>query len=101
MAGWPSACAIPWVPARRSGVRRHWSAPFSVLSSCSRSAFTIGRFEPPSSRNKMVDLVTRDKWDAAAKSFDLLASGDERRFAEVKRRFFAGIAGKTLLVAAG
>ncbi|HLG85746.1 MAG TPA: class I SAM-dependent methyltransferase [Alphaproteobacteria bacterium] len=49
----------------------------------------------------MTDIATRDKWDAAAKSFDLLARGDERRFGETKRRFFAGIRGKTLFVAAG
>lgn len=48
-----------------------------------------------------VDDVTKDKWDAAAKSFDRLSAGDDRRFAPVKKRLFAKMYGKSLMVAAG
>jgi ubiquinone/menaquinone biosynthesis C-methylase UbiE len=48
-----------------------------------------------------VDVVTRDKWDALAGSFDMLSKADDRRFADDKRRLFGKIAGKTLLVAVG
>lgn len=49
----------------------------------------------------MTDLATRDKWDSLAGSFDFLSQADDRRFAADKRRLFARIVGKTLLVAAG
>ena len=49
----------------------------------------------------MVDIATRDKWDALAGSFDFLSQADDRRFAAAKRRLFAKITGKTLLVAVG
>lgn len=48
-----------------------------------------------------MDVATREKWDSVAKSFDRLSHGDDRRFAEAKRRLFAGVKGTTLLVAAG
>ena len=48
-----------------------------------------------------MDLVTRDKWDAASGNFDRLSHGDDRRFGVHKRRLFAKVAGRTLLVAAG
>jgi ubiquinone/menaquinone biosynthesis C-methylase UbiE len=41
------------------------------------------------------------KWDGAAGSFDLLSFGDDRRFGGYKRRLFAKMHGKTLMVAAG
>jgi len=49
----------------------------------------------------VVDEATRQKWDAAAKSFDRLSHGDDRRFAPVKQRLFAKMYGKSLMVAAG
>ncbi len=42
-----------------------------------------------------------DKWDNAAKSFDLMNSGVELRFGERKREWFARAEGRTLLVAVG
>jgi ubiquinone/menaquinone biosynthesis C-methylase UbiE len=42
-----------------------------------------------------------DKWDNAAKSFDLMNSGIELRFGEQKREWFARAEGRTLLVAVG
>ncbi len=49
----------------------------------------------------MTDIATRDKWDKLAGSFDFLSQADDRRFAAAKRRLFAKITGKTLLVAVG
>jgi ubiquinone/menaquinone biosynthesis C-methylase UbiE len=49
----------------------------------------------------ILDEATRQKWDSAAKSFDRLSHGDDRRFAPVKRRLFAKMYGKSLMVAAG
>jgi len=48
-----------------------------------------------------VDDVTKQKWDSAAKSFDRLSAGDDRRFGPVKKRLFAKMQGKSLMVAAG
>lgn len=41
------------------------------------------------------------KWDKAAKCFDWLNSGVERRYGRFKDELFSGCRGKTLLVAAG
>src|ERR1700761_4306012 len=41
------------------------------------------------------------KWDGAAGSFDLLSFGDDKRFAAYKRRLFAKMHGKSLMVATG
>jgi ubiquinone/menaquinone biosynthesis C-methylase UbiE len=48
-----------------------------------------------------IDDITKQKWDSAAKSFDRLSAGDDRRFAPVKKRLFAKMQGKSLMVAAG
>ena len=48
-----------------------------------------------------VDDVTKQKWDDAAKSFDWLSFGDDRRFAAYKRRLFGKMQGKSLMVATG
>jgi ubiquinone/menaquinone biosynthesis C-methylase UbiE len=42
-----------------------------------------------------------DKWDNAAKTFDLMNSGIERRYGEEKRKWFSRSEGLTLLVAVG
>jgi ubiquinone/menaquinone biosynthesis C-methylase UbiE len=42
-----------------------------------------------------------DKWDNAAKSFDIMNSGIELRYGEKKREWFSMSAGRTLLVAVG
>ena len=44
---------------------------------------------------------TRRKWDGAAKSFDLMSYGDDRRLGPYKKRLFAKMEGKSLMVAAG
>jgi ubiquinone/menaquinone biosynthesis C-methylase UbiE len=49
-----------------------------------------------------MDLVTRAKWDAAAATFDLMNSrGPEKRWAPLKREFFATMRGKVLFLAVG
>jgi ubiquinone/menaquinone biosynthesis C-methylase UbiE len=48
-----------------------------------------------------MDERTRQKWDAASRTFDLFAFGEERRFGPHKRRLFSKIRGETLMVAAG
>lgn len=48
-----------------------------------------------------MDPITRGKWDAAAKNYDLLSRGTEQRWAPYKRRFFAPMKGKVLFLAAG
>lgn len=48
-----------------------------------------------------MDEATQRKWDAASRSFDLLTFADDRRLGVHKRRLFAKVRGKTLLVAAG
>ncbi len=48
-----------------------------------------------------VEDVTRRKWDGAAKSFDLMSYGDDRRLGPYKKRLFAKMTGKSLMVAAG
>ncbi len=42
-----------------------------------------------------------DKWDNAAKSFDFMNGGVERRYGEEKREWFSRSTGRTLLVAVG
>jgi ubiquinone/menaquinone biosynthesis C-methylase UbiE len=44
---------------------------------------------------------TKRKWDGAAKSIDLLSFADDRRFGGYKRRLFAKMYGKSLMVATG
>lgn len=49
-----------------------------------------------------MDLLTRAKWDAAATTFDLMNSrGPEKRWAPMKRAFFADMRGRILFVAVG
>jgi ubiquinone/menaquinone biosynthesis C-methylase UbiE len=48
-----------------------------------------------------VENDAKRKWDGAANSFDLLSFGDDRRFASHKRRLFAKMYGKSLMVATG
>jgi ubiquinone/menaquinone biosynthesis C-methylase UbiE len=48
-----------------------------------------------------IENDAKRKWDGAAGSFDLLSFGDDRRFGGYKRRLFAKMHGKTLMVAAG
>src|SRR5271170_7935755 len=48
-----------------------------------------------------MDDATKQKWDDAAKSFDWLSFGDDRRFAAYKRRLFGKMRGKSLMVATG
>jgi len=47
------------------------------------------------------DAITREKWDKASRSFDLMAYADDRRLGGYKRELFAKMRGKTLMVAAG
>jgi ubiquinone/menaquinone biosynthesis C-methylase UbiE len=47
------------------------------------------------------DDATKQKWDDAAKSFDWLSFGDDRRFAAYKLRLFGKMQGKSLMVATG
>ena len=42
-----------------------------------------------------------EKWDKAARSFDLMNSGIERRYGKMKGEWFSRAVGKTLLVAVG
>jgi ubiquinone/menaquinone biosynthesis C-methylase UbiE len=44
---------------------------------------------------------TKRKWDGAAKSLDLLSFADDRRFGDYKRRLFAKMYGRSLMVATG
>ncbi len=49
-----------------------------------------------------MDLVTKQKWDAAARSFDFMnAHGTEKRWAPWKQEFFSPMQGKVLFVAVG
>jgi SAM-dependent methyltransferase len=48
-----------------------------------------------------MDLETQRKWDAASRSLDLFAWGEDRRLGPHKRRLFSKIRGATLMVAAG
>lgn len=41
------------------------------------------------------------KWDRASRTYDLVTWGDEQRFAPAKRRLFARMAGRCLMLAAG
>ncbi len=50
----------------------------------------------------MTDAATRDKWDRAAKTFDLMnGAGPEKRWGAVKSRLFSLMQGRVLFVAAG
>lgn len=50
----------------------------------------------------MVDSATRQKWDKAAKHFDLMASkGGERRWEPFKKALFSNMDGKILFLALG
>lgn len=48
-----------------------------------------------------MSLPLRDKWDRASLTYDLFTRGQDRRHALTKRRLFAQIRGRTLLVAVG
>lgn len=48
-----------------------------------------------------VDTSTQRKWDAASRTFDLFAVGDDRRLGKHKQRLFAKMRGATMMVAAG
>lgn len=50
----------------------------------------------------MVDKVTQDKWDKAAKNFDVMAGkGGEKRWGPDKRDLYANMNGKILFLALG
>lgn len=50
----------------------------------------------------MADIVTRDKWDKAAATFDLMAGGGaEARWKPHKRKLFANMRGRILFLALG
>ncbi|MBV1932923.1 MAG: class I SAM-dependent methyltransferase [Porticoccaceae bacterium] len=50
----------------------------------------------------MVDLITKRKWDRAAKSFDFMAAkGPELRWAGFKKALFSHMEGKVLFLAVG
>ena len=50
----------------------------------------------------MVDLITKRKWDRAAKSFDFMAAkGPELRWAGFKKELFSHMDGKVLFLAVG
>ncbi len=51
--------------------------------------------------SKDTDKKWWDKWDNAAKSFDIMNSGIELRYGEKKREWFSRSEGRTLLVAVG
>jgi ubiquinone/menaquinone biosynthesis C-methylase UbiE len=51
--------------------------------------------------SKDIDKKWWDKWDNAAKSFDIMNSGIELRYGEEKREWFSRSEGRTLLVAVG
>ncbi len=51
--------------------------------------------------SKDADKKWWDKWDNAAKSFDIMNSGIELRYGEKKREWFSRSEGRTLLVAVG
>src|ERR1700722_7815274 len=48
-----------------------------------------------------IENDAKRKWDGAAGSFDLLSFGDDRRFGAYKRKLFAKMHGKSLMVATG
>ena len=48
-----------------------------------------------------MDTETQRKWDAASRSLDFFAWGDDHRLGPHKRRLFSKIRGATLMVAAG
>lgn len=48
-----------------------------------------------------MDTETQRKWDAASRTLDLFAWGDDQRLGPHKRRLFSKIRGATLMVAAG
>ncbi len=49
-----------------------------------------------------MDATTRDKWDRAAATFDLMSSrGPEWRWAPAKKEFFSAMQGKILFLAVG
>lgn len=48
-----------------------------------------------------MDTETQRKWDAASRSLDFFAWGDDHRLGPHKRRLFSKIHGSTLMVAAG
>src|SRR5437667_12626030 len=48
-----------------------------------------------------MDTETQRKWDAASRSLDFFAWGDDHRLGPHKRRLFSKIHGATLMVAAG
>src|SRR5262245_32622024 len=48
-----------------------------------------------------MDTETQHKWDAASRTLDFFAWGDDHRLGPHKRRLFSNIRGATLMVAAG
>lgn len=48
-----------------------------------------------------MDAVTKEKWNKASRSYDIMTFADDHRFGPFKRKLFAKITGKTLFVAAG
>lgn len=48
-----------------------------------------------------MEAALQAKWDRASRTYDLVTWGDERRLAPAKRRLFASMTGRCLMVAAG
>lgn len=48
-----------------------------------------------------MELTTRDKWDAASGRFDWMTFGEDKRFGPYKRKLFAKVYGRVLMVGAG
>ncbi len=48
-----------------------------------------------------MDSLTREKWNRAARTFDLFSGGAEKRWADAKREFFTPMHGRVLFLAAG
>jgi hypothetical protein len=48
-----------------------------------------------------MEVTTREKWDRVSLTYDLMTRGEDWRQGEEKRRLFAKIRGKTLLLAVG
>ncbi len=48
-----------------------------------------------------MEVTTREKWDRVSFTYDLMTRGEDWRQGEEKRRLFAKIRGKTLLLAVG
>lgn len=48
-----------------------------------------------------MDSALQEKWNQASRTYDLITWGDELRFGDAKRRAFAGMSGRCLMLASG